>query len=86
MLAVHALRPPARPLVRRRRGRRLRGLLTAVTLLSLAWSIAPDDTLKDAGRSLTYLAVFAASVAARAALAGRRARSSPGRSCSPVWP
>ena len=38
--------------------------LTAVTALSLAWSIAPDETLREAGRSFTYLAVFAAAVAA----------------------
>ena len=62
VLVGHALRPPARPWYGASAVVAL-GLLTAVTLLSLSWTVAPDDTLKDAGRSLTYLAVFAASVA-----------------------
>jgi tetratricopeptide (TPR) repeat protein len=38
--------------------------LTLVTGLSILWSIAPDLSFIEAGRSLAYLAVFAAAVAA----------------------
>ena len=48
------------------------GAFTAVTALSMTWSIAPDDTLEETARSFAYLAVFAAAVAA-ARLAPRRA-------------
>ena len=37
---------------------------TVVTALSAAWSIAPADTAAEAGRTLAYLFVFAAAVAA----------------------
>jgi hypothetical protein len=41
---------------------------TALTVLSVAWSVAPDDSWQDAGRMLAYSAVFGAAVAlARAA-------------------
>ena len=40
------------------------GAFTAVTALSMTWSIAPDDTLEEVARSFAYLAVFAAAVAA----------------------
>lgn len=36
---------------------------TAVTALSMSWSIAPDDTLEEAARSFAYLGLFAAAVA-----------------------
>ncbi|HEV2753370.1 MAG TPA: O-antigen ligase family protein, partial [Solirubrobacteraceae bacterium] len=39
------------------------GAVTAVTAISMTWSIAPDDTLEEAARSFAYLAVFAAAVA-----------------------
>ncbi len=35
---------------------------TALTALSVVWSVAPDDSFKDAGRMLSYCAVFGASV------------------------
>ena len=38
--------------------------LTALTALSLLWSVAPELTFIDAGRALAYLAVFAAAVGA----------------------
>ena len=38
-------------------------VLTAVTALSMNWSIAPDETLEEAARSFAYLAIFAAAVA-----------------------
>jgi O-Antigen ligase len=34
----------------------------ALTALSVAWSVQPDDSFKDAGRMLAYSAVFAAAV------------------------
>jgi hypothetical protein len=37
---------------------------TALTGLSVAWSVAPDASWQDAGRMLSYSAVFAAAVAA----------------------
>jgi hypothetical protein len=37
---------------------------TAVTALSMTWSIAPDDTLVEIARSFAYLAIFAAAVTA----------------------
>ena len=41
---------------------------TALTALSVVWSVAPDDSWQDAGRMLAYSGVFAASLAlARAA-------------------
>jgi tetratricopeptide (TPR) repeat protein len=41
---------------------------TALTVLSVVWSVAPDDSWQDAGRMLAYSAVFGAAVAlARAA-------------------
>lgn len=36
---------------------------TAITAVSMTWSIAPDDTLEETARSFAYLAVFAAAVA-----------------------
>jgi O-antigen ligase len=52
-------------------GRRAYGLgsttlllaLTAVTALSVVWSVQPDDSWQDAGRMLAYSGVFAAAVA-----------------------
>ena len=38
-------------------------VLTAVTALSLTWSIAPDDTLVETARSFAYLAIFATAIA-----------------------
>ena len=38
-------------------------VFTAVTALSMTWSIAPDETLEEAARSFAYLAIFAAAVA-----------------------
>ena len=38
-------------------------VFTAITALSMTWSIAPDDTLQEAARSFAYLAIFAAAVA-----------------------
>ncbi len=38
-------------------------VLAIVTALSMSWSIAPDLTLQEAGRTLAYLAVFATAVA-----------------------
>ncbi len=37
---------------------------TVVTALSVSWSIAPADTVSEAGRTLAYLAVFSLAVAA----------------------
>ncbi len=36
---------------------------TALTALSVIWSVQPDDSFKDAGRMLAYSGVFGASVA-----------------------
>jgi hypothetical protein len=36
---------------------------TALTALSVVWSVQPDDSFKDAGRMLSYCAVFGAAVA-----------------------
>jgi tetratricopeptide (TPR) repeat protein len=52
-------------------GRRAYGLwpvglllaFTALTALSVVWSVQPDDSFKDAGRMLAYSGVFAAAVA-----------------------
>lgn len=38
--------------------------LTAVTALSMSWSISPDASLEEAGRAFAYLAIFAAAVMA----------------------
>jgi hypothetical protein len=38
------------------------GLLTALTALSVTWSITPDESWIEANRTLSYLAVFAASL------------------------
>jgi hypothetical protein len=46
---------------------------TALTTLSVVWSVQPDDSWQDAGRMLAYSAFFAAAVAL--------ARAAPGR-----WP
>jgi hypothetical protein len=46
---------------------------TALTALSVVWSVQPDESFKDAGRMLAYSGVFGASVAL--------ARAAPGR-----WP
>ena len=48
-------------------------LLAALTALSVTWSVAPGLSYIEAGRTLTYLAVFAAGVAA-----ARLAPRSPG--------
>jgi hypothetical protein len=37
--------------------------LTALTALSVVWSVQPDDSFKDAGRMLAYSGVFGAAVA-----------------------
>jgi O-Antigen ligase len=48
--------------------------LTALTGLSVVWSVAPDSSWQDAGRMLAYSAVFAAAIAAvRVAPGGWRA-------------
>jgi hypothetical protein len=36
---------------------------TALTAISVVWSVQPDDSWRDAGRMLSYSAVFAAAVA-----------------------
>ena len=36
---------------------------TALTALSVAWSVQPDESLQDAGRMLAYSAVFAGAIA-----------------------
>ncbi|MGI8749891.1 MAG: O-antigen ligase family protein [Thermoleophilaceae bacterium] len=52
----------------------LLALLTILTGLSMSWSVAPDLTLQDLGRTLTYLAVFAlAAVGARLRPSGAQA-------------
>ena len=61
-------------------------LLAVLTALSVLWSIVPELTYVEAGRTLAYLAVFAAAVAGarlapRAAPAG--ARGAPGRRARP---
>ena len=61
----------AAALLSERRGRPLYGslsllcfaTLTAVTALSMTWSIAPDDSLVETARSFAYMAIFAAAVA-----------------------
>lgn len=63
ILAMHAVRRPAQPSYGAPAVAAF-AALTAVTALSLAWSIAPDETLREVGRSFTYLAVFTAAVAA----------------------
>ncbi len=51
----------------------LLALLTVLTGLSMAWSVAPDLSLQELGRTFTYLAVFAvALVAARRIPGGAR--------------
>ena len=37
--------------------------LTALTALSIAWSVQPDESFQDAGRMLAYSAVFAGAIA-----------------------
>jgi O-Antigen ligase len=37
-------------------------VFTALTALSVVWSVQPDDSFKDAGRMLSYCAVFGAAV------------------------
>ena len=62
----------AATLLMARRERQLHGLaallcfvaFTGVTALSMSWSIAPDESLVEAARTFTYLAIFAAAVAA----------------------
>lgn len=49
-------------------------LLTVLTGLSMGWSVTPDLTLQELGRTFTYLAVFATG-AALAAVAPRGARA-----------
>jgi O-antigen ligase/polysaccharide polymerase Wzy-like membrane protein len=44
---------------------------TALTALSVAWSVQPDDSFKDAGRMLAYCGVFGASVALARAIPAR---------------
>jgi hypothetical protein len=44
---------------------------TALTALSVIWSVQPDDSFKDAGRMLAYSAFFGASVALVRALPSR---------------
>ncbi len=55
---------------------------TALTGLSVVWSVAPDASWQDAGRMLAYSGVFAAAVGARVAGARRLARRCWGGSCS----
>ena len=55
------------PATRRRYGSWTLGLmlaLTALTALSIAWSVAPDASWRDASRMLAYSAVLAGSIAA----------------------
>jgi hypothetical protein len=40
----------------------LLGAFTALTALSVVWSVQPDDSFKDAGRMLAYCAVFGAAI------------------------
>jgi O-antigen ligase len=44
---------------------------TALTALSVAWSVQPDDSFKDAGRMLAYCGVFGAAVALARAVPAR---------------
>jgi O-Antigen ligase len=44
---------------------------TALTALSVVWSVQPDDSFKDAGRMLSYCAVFGAAVALARTLPAR---------------
>jgi hypothetical protein len=44
---------------------------TALTALSIAWSVAPDASYRDAGRMIAYTAVFAAAVVLARALPAR---------------
>ena len=44
---------------------------TAMTALSVVWSVQPDDSFKDAGRMLAYSGVFGASVALARAIPAR---------------
>ncbi len=44
---------------------------TALTALSVVWSVQPDDSFKDAGRMLAYCGVFGASVALARAVPAR---------------
>lgn len=44
---------------------------TALTALSVVWSVQPDDSFKDAGRMLAYCGVFGASVALARAIPAR---------------
>ena len=46
------------------------GAYVAIVALSVSWSITPDVSLAEAGRGLTYLAVFAAAVTATHAWPG----------------
>ncbi len=39
------------------------GLLVALTAASIGWSVQPDDSWNEAGRTLSYLAVFGAGIA-----------------------
>jgi tetratricopeptide (TPR) repeat protein len=63
ILAIHAVRRPTQPAFGAPAVAAF-AAFTAVTALSLAWTITPDETLKEVGRSFTYLAVFTAAVAA----------------------
>lgn len=45
-------------------------LLTIVTALSMSWSVAPDLSLQELGRTFTYLAVFVVAVVAARRLPG----------------
>jgi hypothetical protein len=63
LFAASVLTLPAR---QRRYGSWTLGLmlaLTALTALSIAWSVAPDDSWRDASRMLAYSAVLAGSIA-----------------------
>lgn len=44
---------------------------TALTTLSVVWSVAPDESFRDAGRMLCYCAVFGCSVVLARSLSGR---------------
>jgi len=44
---------------------------TALTALSVVWSVQPDDSFKDAGRMLAYCGLFAATVALARAVPAR---------------
>ncbi len=81
--AVIAYRPSAQPFW----GAWSAGLLlalTALTALSVVWSVQPDESWQDAGQMLAYSALFAAAVALARAAPGAGPRCSAA-CCWPPW-